>query len=149
MIQLEVREAEMRDAPALSDLSSQLGYEASVREVELRLRAILASPENQVLVACLEDGMVIGWTHVFIAHRIESGRFGELGGFVVAEDSRRRGIGTALLGAAEVWLTTHRIERLRVRSRPGRGEAHAFFQRSGFSVTKDQRIFDKRIMIDT
>ena len=149
MTRMEVREAEMRDAPALSELSSQLGYEASIGEIEVRLRTIAASQENQVLVACLDDGTVVGWIHVYIAVRVESNPFGELGGFVVAENHRRRGIGSALLGAAETWLTARGIETLRIRSRSTRVEAHAFFQHAGFSMTKEQRIFDKRIMIDT
>lgn len=102
-----------------------------------------------MLVACLEDGSVVGWIHVYIAMRVESNPFGELGGFVVEENHRRRGIGSALLGAAETWLTGRGIETLRVRSRSTRVDAHAFFEQAGFSMTKDQRVFDKPIMIDT
>lgn len=145
----EVRAATVGDTTILASLSSQFGYPAAVRDVEIRLRMMEASPEHRVLVACLEDGSVVGWIHVYIAMRVESNPFGELGGFVVEENHRRRGIGSALLGAAETWLTGRGIETLRVRSRSTRVDAHAFFEKAGFSMTKDQRVFDKPIMIDT
>lgn len=145
---MKVRAATVDDSLALASLSSQLGYGASVHEVESRLRGLEAAAEHRVLVACLEGGAQIGWIHVFIALRVESGPFGEIGGFVVAEGHRRTGIGSSLLGHAEEWLKARGIESLRVRSRASRLEAHAFFERSGFSMTKDQRIFDKRIVHD-
>ena len=144
----EVRTASIGDATELARLSNQLGYPASVRDVELRLHGMEASPEHRVLVACLEEEAVVGWIHVYISLRIESNPFGELGGFVVAEDHRRRGIGRALLGAAETWLTGRGIETIRVLCRSTRVDAHAFFEQAGFSMTKDQRVFDKQIMID-
>ena len=144
----EVRTATVGDATQLAGLSNQFGYPASVRDVEIRLQMMEALPEHRVLVASLEDGAVVGWIHVYIAMRVESNPFGELGGFVVAEDHRRRGIGHSLLGAAETWLTGRGIQILRVRSRSNRIDAHAFFEQAGFSMTKDQRVFDKRIMID-
>ena len=144
----EIRGAKVGDATELAGLSNQFGYPASVGDIEIRMQTLEALPEHRVLVASLEDAAVVGWIHVYIAMQVESNPFGELGGFVVAEDHRRRGIGHSLLGAAETWLTGRGIEILRVRSRSNRIDAHAFFEQAGFSMTKDQRVFDKRIMID-
>ena len=69
----------------------------------------------------------------------------ELGGFVVTEQYRGRGIGRALLMAAEGWVRSLGIKKLRVRVRSTRHDAQAFHQRLGFSRTKDQQVLDKRI----
>lgn len=84
----EVRIATIGDATELARLSNQLGYAASVRDVELRARMLEASPEHRALVARLEEGAVVGWIHVYIAMRIESNPFGELGGFSMTKDQR-------------------------------------------------------------
>ena len=53
--------------------------------------------------------------------------------FVVAEDLRHRGVGTALLGACERWAWKHRAERLEVTSGDGRDDAHRFYERQGYA----------------
>ena len=146
---MKVRAATVDDSLALASLAGQLGYAASVHEVESRLRGLEAATEHRVLVACLEGGPLIGWIHVFISLRVESVPFGEIGGLVVAEGQRRTGIGSSLVGHAEEWLKARGIETLRVRSRSTRVDAHVFFQQAGFSMSKNQRIFDKRITLDS
>ena len=142
---IDIRSATTDDATALAELSTQLGYPTSTLQSEDRLRTILNSDEQVVLVACLTDGSVVGWVHVFLAHRIESDSFAELGGFVVAEQHRRQGIGRYLLMAAEEWVNSCDVERLRVRSRTSRVDAHAFYEKYGFSRTKEQHVFEKPI----
>ncbi len=87
-----IRNAVLDDAAALAGLSGTLGYPASVQDVRERLPAIADCENDCVLVACTADGLVVGWIHVFLAHRIETDRFAELGGLVVAEDHRGEGI---------------------------------------------------------
>jgi len=137
--------ATTEDASALADLSSELGYPTTKYESAERFGAILLSNEHAVIVACLDDGSIVGFVHVFIALRIETDAFAELGGFIVAEKYRGRGIGTYLLTAAEKWVVHQGIGKLRVRSRSTRNDAHKFYERLGFSKTKDQYIYDKSI----
>ncbi|MCP5102906.1 MAG: GNAT family N-acetyltransferase [bacterium] len=134
--------ADISDASAIARLSGQLGYPASARQSEKRLSVILGSNQHAVFVACAGDE-VIGWVHVFLAIRVESDSFAELGGFVVAKKHRRCGIGRRLLAAAEDWAVTHSVARLRVRSRSNRLDVRAFYENLGFSITKEQRVFDK------
>ena len=83
-----VREAQAADAEVLTGLSAELGYPSSPQAVADRLERVLADGEQCVLVACLPDGAAVGWIHVFVALRIESDPFAEIGGFVVSEDFR-------------------------------------------------------------
>lgn len=129
----------------LAELSVELGYPTSAAEPAARLRPILRSDEHAVFVARLPDGAVIGWIHVFLALRIESARFAELGGFVVSGPHRRRGIGRLLLTAAETWARERGVGKLRVRTRADRADAKRFYERSGFRQTKEQRVFDKTL----
>ncbi len=144
-----VRDATGEDASAIADLSGQLRYSTSAGEVEARLRAIADSPRHRAIVACRDDESVVGWIHVLISLRVASRTFGELGGFVVDEQFRGRGIGILLLRAAEEWVKNEGVDILRVRSRSNRTDSHAFFQRAGFALTKDQKVFDKPIRPDS
>ena len=139
---IEIRNARMSDAEAIARLSDQLGYPTSIRQSERRLVAVLSSSDHAVLVACLH-ATVVGWIHVFRAPRIESEPFAEIGGFVVAESHRRRGIGRCLLAAAEKWALESGFKKLRVRSRSDRNDARRFYENLGFAMYKEQRVFDK------
>ncbi|MCG8460087.1 MAG: GNAT family N-acetyltransferase [Holophagales bacterium] len=140
-----LRPATLVDAPVLAELSRQLGYPSSPEQTEQRLLAILGSDDQKVLVACSADGTLVGWIHVFLAHRVESGPFAEIGGFVVSEGHRGQGVGTELLAGAEDWVAERGVSRLRVRTRADRDGAQAFYSRRGFSTTKSQRVLDKRV----
>ena len=143
-----MRDAKGDDASAITVLSGQLGYATSTGEVEANLRAIADSPRHRVIVACRDDDSVVGWIHVLISLRVASRPFGELGGFVVDESNRGRGIRRLLLGAAEEWAMLKGVDSLRVRSRSNRTDSHAFLQRAGFALTKDQLVFDRSFRLD-
>ena len=82
MIQIDIRNATLKDASALARLSTQLGYSTSLVESKDRLSGILGSDEHAVIVACLGDGTVVGWVHAYLALSVESNPFVEIGGFV-------------------------------------------------------------------
>ena len=142
--EIEIRLANSADARTIAHLSGQLGYPTTIRQAESRLDAILGSKSHAVFAAYLDD-QVVGWVHVFLAQRIESEPFAELGGLVVAESHRRHGIGRRLLARAEEWSVdcgTAKL-RVRVRVRYGRDEARTFYQNLGFTLEKEQGVFDK------
>ena len=146
--EVTIRTAKSADAPALADLSTQLGYPTSASAAGSRLTGILDSGGHAVFAACLPDGTVVGWAHVFMARRVESDAFAELGGFVVAEGYRRRGIGERLLAATEEWAARQGATKLRVRTRTGRDDAIAFYGHWGFQGTKEQSVLDKPLSSD-
>jgi GNAT superfamily N-acetyltransferase len=85
------------------------------------------------------------WLQVSLPRIFESPRQAEIAGLVVDEDHRGRGIGPALLRAAEGWAREHGCSVVRVRSNVVRERAHGFYRREGFGEIKTQRVFEKRL----
>ena len=140
---MTIRRAMTEDAAAIARLSGELGYRVSVDGTRDRLGRILASVEDRVFVAELANRRVVGWIHAFVALRLESEDFAEIGGFVVSETCRGSGVGTKLLAAVEQWAVARSLPVLRVRSQSKRLEARRFYRNRGFTETKEQRVLDK------
>jgi ribosomal protein S18 acetylase RimI-like enzyme len=129
-----IRSARREDAAALSSLITQLGYPAPADVVAARIVALEAAHEL-VLVAEL-DGDVVGvlTVHVMpVLHRPTP--VGRLSMLVVAESVRGRGIGRALVAAAERDLAARGCALVEVTSNQKRKDAHAFYERLGYEVT--------------
>jgi N-acetylglutamate synthase-like GNAT family acetyltransferase len=88
-----VREASIGDADGISQVSSCLGYtQSSTEESKKRLEEVLASDTDIVWI--YQDGTKIkGWIHLFVALRLASEKFAEIGGLVVDQSHQRSGIG--------------------------------------------------------
>ncbi len=142
---MRIRSATGDDACALAGLSGELGYPAAAEEVGKRLAAISPEAAHAVFVAETQGGTVIGWIHVFGTLRLESEPFAEIGGLVVAEKYRGRGIGRRLCDAASRWARDHGSTALRVRTRAERQETHRFYEHVGFRRVKTQEVFVRRI----
>jgi GNAT superfamily N-acetyltransferase len=138
---MTLRDARSSDAAVVAALSIQLGYPMRPEEAEARLAALQATDDNAVLVAESEDGVVIGWIHVFGQLLLETGAFAEIAGLVVDEAWRGRGTGAALVEAAAEWAARRGYGTLRVRSNVVRERAHAFYERLGFARSKTQAVF--------
>jgi predicted N-acetyltransferase YhbS len=138
---LVIRPIEPRDAQAVSSLVQQLGYTRTVQQIQDWIAA--ANPSQQTaFVACL-DGAVAGWIEVSIERRLQSAPFCLIGGLVVAEGLRGKGIGRELCRAAEEWGWQHAAARVRVTSRSTRLDAHRFYTRDGYQVVKTSLVFEK------
>lgn len=148
MDMVDIRKATLGDSSAIADLSTQLGYPSTARQISDRLERILNSKEHAILIACLPNRSVVGWVHVFLTFRVESDPFAELGGFVVSDGFRRIGIGKCLWAEVEKWVVQNAITKIRVRSRSNRLEAHGFYERLGFSKSKHQHVFDMSVKSD-
>ena len=131
------------DASALADLAGQLGYPSSVAQIRQRLAALDKREDHCILVAADEDNRPIGWIHAFIAWRLESGSFAEVGGLVVTETLRSQGIGAALLAAAEAWARAAGATAIRVRSNVVRRRTHGFYLDLGYQQGKTAHLFGK------
>ena len=92
-----IREANINDHIEIHELSHHLKYDPVPSEVAFyRLKNILNSNFDKIWII-KRDGIIQGWIHIFIAHRVASPAFVEIGGLVVSPDSRRGGIGRALV----------------------------------------------------
>ncbi|MGB9593658.1 MAG: GNAT family N-acetyltransferase, partial [Anaerolineae bacterium] len=108
------------------------------------LRTIGQRPDHAVFVAEAE-GVVVGWVHVYAVATLESPAHAEIGGLVVDEAHRGRGIGRALMERAEAWARGMGLHTVRLRSNVIRAEAHAFYERIGYAPVKTQKVFAKRL----
>jgi predicted N-acetyltransferase YhbS len=140
-----IRTARPEDAATIAALATQLGYPNTTEEAATRLQNVLAQPGSTVLVAVDEDDTVIGYGHVFGAHRVDANPFAEIGALVVDETRRSRGTGAALVAAMEAWAIGQGYREMRVRSNVVRERAHAFYDRLGFGRVKRQQIFARPI----
>lgn len=141
---ITIRGSELNDLPKLTNLCVELGYPAREDQVLKRLKKLLKSSSETVLVA-VEQTEVIGWIHIFISFRLESDPFPEIGGLVVSSKYRSIGIGKLLVNAAEKWALEKGFTKIRVRSRLERTEAKRFYEREGYQVKKSQNVFEKSL----
>lgn len=133
-----IRLAVEADADAINEVSKFLGYTAlSMVEATEKLKNIIRSDFDIVYVAEVE-GKIVGWLHLFYAHRLASDDFYEIGGLVVNPSCRGLGIGRDLVSYV---LDKHK-GKVRVRCNEARVESHLFYEAIGFKSNKVQRVFE-------
>ncbi|SFG61342.1 GNAT family N-acetyltransferase [Pontibacter chinhatensis] len=137
---LHLRTLTLTDTEAITNLSSQLGYQASVAETNVWLQEILASKDHCAFGAVLDDKLV-GWVHGFYTLHLESGAFVEIGGLVVDENCRRTGAGRMLVEQVRAWAGQKGIGKVRVRCNTRRTDSHTFYKVIGFEELKEQKVF--------
>jgi GNAT superfamily N-acetyltransferase len=128
------------DACQVADLTRELGYARSEGEIAEWLETCAGS--QAALVACA-DGDVLGWVEVSLERRLQTPAFGLIGGLVVREGFRGRGIGQRLCAAAEDWVRQQGVQTIRVTSRASREAAHRFYRREGYRRVKTSEVFEK------
>lgn len=141
---IEIREITPGDAKEIQLLSKQLGYEMSLDDTLEQIREILSSENDFAAVALLEK-KIVGWIHVFRAIRLETRPFAEIGGLVVDEDYRNKGIGRRLIEGIKQWCLVKNSNDVRVRSNVKRKEAHRFYTSVGFHEMKEQKVFQMKL----
>jgi len=145
----EIRPAYVDDSGALAELSSQLGYPSTRAQLRRRLAKILANPAHAVFIAEAHprsgDFPLAGWVHAYVERTLESEPTVEIGGLVVEESRRGFGVGRLLMERAERWARRTGCPTLTVRSNVLRTGAHAFYQRLGYRLVKNQRVFRKTL----
>jgi RimJ/RimL family protein N-acetyltransferase len=136
-----IRAAEPADAPALVALASAVGSEPegwlladsrwrSVAEERRYIRALRRHPDGALIVA-EADGMVVGRLSIVRDPHPASGHVADLG-LMVAASHRRRGIGRALLRAAEDWARSSRVSKLELHVFPHNEPALALYEEAGY-----------------
>jgi GNAT superfamily N-acetyltransferase len=132
---MRIRPAEPRDAAAVARLLAHLGYPTTARELPPRLAA-LNGPDDAVLVATDDAGAAIG---LLGAHRFATlhaaAPVAYITALVTSPESRGRGVGRALVAAAEAWARERGCGRLTVTNAEHRADAHAFYPACGMPYT--------------
>jgi ribosomal protein S18 acetylase RimI-like enzyme len=132
-VDLTIRAPEAGDMEALADLMTQLGYETRTSEMQMRMETILANKNYATFVAVSEGkvcGMIGTYTCYTYEHNNPSARILAL---IVADKMRGRGVGQALIAAAEKDLAQKNIRRVAVNTRFERTRAHEFYEKLGYT----------------
>lgn len=141
---MKIRDMEPGDAAAVAELCRQLGYERITEQIRAWIAdAASRKGEQAAFVACVQ-GQVAGWIEVSIERRLQSEPFAMIGGLVVRDGERGRGIGRRLCRRAEKWAWDHELTTVRVTSRSTREAAHRFYLRDGYEQVKTSLVFEKK-----
>lgn len=135
---------ELQDSRDLYKLLIQLGYHADPVSLQSILSRLITSDED-FLIATYEGPEMTGWLHAVNMRRLTSGTYVEIAGLVVSERARRGGAGRDLVEKAVSWAASNNIHSVRVRCNVKRDGAHKFYESLGFTIQKEQKVFDRRI----
>lgn len=129
-----IRPADDADAPDLAALLAHLGYPADAADLPDRLLR-LRSGGDDAFVAVL-DGEMVGLATVHARAVLHVARpVAQLTALVVPPAMRGRGVGRALVAAAEQWARAQGADRLVVTTALHRADAPLFYERLGFEHT--------------
>ncbi len=137
-----IREASIEDVGEINRVSAFLGYSPMSRAESKKCVQDLLDSNTDVIWVCEDNARIVGWIHVFVALRLASHPFAEIGGLVVDESCRRSGIGKRLVETAMQWAGQQKLS-LRVRCNSERQEANRFYRHLGFDVQKTQIVYEK------
>lgn len=142
---VRIRRGKSGDAVRLADLSGQLGYPTTLRQMQARFRRVLEARDGACFVAENKAQGVIGWVHVSTTPMLETDARAEVNGLVVDEAARSAGAGALLLEAAERWAARRGCRMMSVRSNVIRERAHGFYLQQGYEHYKTQKAFRKAL----
>jgi predicted N-acetyltransferase YhbS len=138
---MNIREAKLEDLPVIAILSGELGYSSDEETVRKRFMKIKSDSNHAVFVAESESYEIAGWIHVMPRILLLSRPIAEIGGLVVSEKYRRKGVGKRLVECAETWAKNHNYEGIIVRSDTKRIESHHFYPQIGYDPLKEQKVY--------
>ena len=138
---MKIRNARHEGVDNLVYLMNELGYPSSNEIIEENLSAYGRTDGYEVLVA-EHEGKILGCIslHVIKLFHME-GNIGRITSLVVSPDSRGKGVGKALIEAADEFFKKMGCVRAEVTSADYRKGAHIFYQSQGYVL--DARRFIK------
>jgi GNAT superfamily N-acetyltransferase len=83
-----------------------------------------------------------------VSRRLFVPPFAELGGLVVRDSHRRRGVASGLLLRAEGWAAEIGCHVFRIRTNTQRIESAPFYRHRGYVLSKTQYVFEKILTLD-
>jgi GNAT superfamily N-acetyltransferase len=139
-MEIQIERINIQHSLSVQQLSEQLGYPLSLIEIENNITEVTSKNDHVAFVAVI-DKKIVGWVHAFRALFMESKPFIEIGGLVVDDEFRSKGVGKKLVERIQQWCMEKQISVLRVCSQFKRKEAHQFYLNTGFIEIKEQKVF--------
>lgn len=129
------------EAKEIHLLSNQLDYANDFDLLLGRLQEIITLKDHAIFIAKIDE-KIVGWLHSLVCIRVESPLFVEVTGLVVDENARGKQIGKNLIEASKIWSRSQNIFTMRIRCNVLRTESHKFYHALGFSMSKEQKVFE-------
>ena len=137
-----IRRAQADDVEGIVACLRSLGYEPSAQLVADKLFMLAGSSADAVWVAVEPSAGVVGVVSLHILPLFHApGNLARLTALAVLEGHRGKGVGRALVTAAEAFAWEHDSRRIEVTSGDQRPDAHLFYEHLGYRV--DERRFLK------
>jgi predicted N-acetyltransferase YhbS len=141
--ELHIRPAEIQDIHPIRNLLEQLGYRQSLEQLRNKLSAV---PEGAFAFVAEMEGNVVGFISLHIIdwlHRPDAAA--RLSALVVDENSRRLGIGRALIALAETTAARRGCTYIELTSNRRRkaGGTYDFYDALGYDRAEDTNYFRK------
>jgi GNAT superfamily N-acetyltransferase len=130
---ISVRDARESDAPEIARLLGQLGYPSTAAEVAERLAYWFGDPYSKVLVAGSAGRLAGSMSLHAIPYLERTGRMARIESLVVDAGLRGGGVGRLLVSAGEDIARQWGCVTMEVTSSRRRDDAHAFYQRLGYT----------------
>jgi len=140
-----IRKASLEDAPALVDLTHQLGYTINLQALSDNVKAYLGESDRSLFVAALE-GFVVGYIALDVAQTFHrGGKHMRVVSLVIDRLHRGRGIGKLLLQKAEERAKQQGCWVVEVTSSSRRQKegTHDFYLKRGYLKDGSQAYFYK------
>jgi GNAT superfamily N-acetyltransferase len=144
-VAVSIRRLTVEDAEAAPELSSQLGYPCSAGDLRERIEEMLRAADR-VAFAAVVNGEMVGWIDAALERHLQAPASVVIGGLVVREDMRGRGVGKHLCVEVEEWARNKSVPLVRVRSQIKREDAHRFYLRGGYRKVKTSFVFEKPVL---
>lgn len=127
-----IRLATIRDAADLARLLSPLGYTVAAEDIQAIWPDWTASGHRAMVAETTGLGVVgvITLHHMYVLHRSQP--VGRITSLYVADTARGRGLGKALVAAAEAALVARGCGLVEVTSHMRREDAHRFYEHLGY-----------------
>jgi GNAT superfamily N-acetyltransferase len=141
---LLIRRLTAADAGTAAELSGELGYPCPAEDLRERIEE-LSGTADRVAFAAVIDGQMVGWIDAAMERHLQYAASAVIGGLVVREDMRGRGVGRRLCVEVEEWARSRSVPVVRVRSQIKREDAHRFYLRDGYRQVKTSLVFEKPV----
>jgi GNAT superfamily N-acetyltransferase len=131
-----IRDANVDDIEEITLLMTDLGYPATVVEMQARLKDIFAHDDYRTILA-IAGTEIVGMAGLAKGLYYEkSGNYLRILAFVVKQSCRKHGIGELLLNASEQWAVEQGLNTVLINSgnRDERKAAHAFYHKMGYAI---------------